>query len=351
MKRRFRKAKVIMAIVLTAVLALSPVGVFAIDYYVPEDAEVMTSRFNVIDNAEATDDEFSMISEDGIWIINITGDTVIYFEDYAPMSDYEEDGMTVMVRDVLFGRTLREVLDGRNLVVTYTIAAGPRIHLFGSAISIKVLFEDIMPLPEVISPGSTGSTEVQPGGRTFVDVQEYDWFFTAVMWCYNNGIMYGVSATEFAPQSQMTRAMLVTILWRYAGSPDAGEVTFADAQRDTWYSTAVAWASENGIVYGYDETTFGVNDPITREQMYTILYRYKEFAGLTIPLEEEMRIRRFADEEKVSDWALDALRLMFDAGIMFRYSTLDNYARPQELAVRGEIAGAMYFFDMYAVQK
>ena len=187
------------------------------------------------------------------------------------------------------------------------------------------------------------------GQLPFEDVQEVDWFYNPIVWVFENEIMNGVSETAFAPNAGMTRAMLVTVLWRYAGMPEAGEGFFVDVESDTWYSAAVAWAAESKIVTGYTATTFGPRDLVTREQMYTILYRYMHFAGLTILLDDEMRLGQFADEDEISDWAKDALHFMFDAGVMFRLSTLDNYARPQEDAFRGEIAGAMYFFDRFAV--
>jgi len=251
-----------------------------------------------------------------------------------------------MAREALLpGQTLKELLDGRNLVATFGVLPEVPEGMPGQApsqpptISVRILYEVAVPLSE------TPLVDELP----FEDVQSYDWFQNPVVWAFQNGIMSGISASEFAPSAEMTRAMLVTVLWRYAGMPDAGETAFADVTSDTWYSTAIAWATTNGIVMGYDETTFGVNDFVTREQMYTILYRYMNFAGLTIVLEDELRLRQFADEDEISDWAKEALFFMYDAGVMFRLSTLDFYARPQENAFRGEIAGAMYFFDMYAV--
>ncbi|MCL2391628.1 MAG: S-layer homology domain-containing protein [Oscillospiraceae bacterium] len=192
------------------------------------------------------------------------------------------------------------------------------------------------------------STNASPDALPFVDVYAHDWFFNPVVWAYEHGIMNGINATHFAPSGDMTRAMLVTVLWRYAGMPDADAPSFDDVPDGLWFSTAVAWAAENGIVHGLNETTFGLNDPITREQMYTILFRYMNFAGLTINLDEEMTILEFADEDEISSWALDALYFMFDAGVMFTHATTDNYARPREHAFRGEIAGAMFFFDKYS---
>jgi len=193
------------------------------------------------------------------------------------------------------------------------------------------------------------------GVLPFNDVSQSDWFYTPLVWCYDNGVLNGISATEFAANGSMTRAMMVTVLWRYAGSNSdrvpaaAGGGQFSDVANDAYYYQAVNWATASKIVNGIGDDLFAPNDTITREQMYTILYRYMNFSGLTINLDEP-RVQ-FADEDAISDWAKSAMHLMYDAGIMFRADDFDNYARPQDPALRGEIAGAMYFFDMYATQK
>jgi len=195
----------------------------------------------------------------------------------------------------------------------------------------------------------------------FNDVSQSDWFYTPLVWCYDNGILNGISTDEFGPNYSMTRGMMVTVLWRYAGSDNeriaaaAGGGEFSDVPTDAYYYQAVNWAASKGIVNGVvndmvlgsGNALFAPNDTITREQMYTILYRYMNFDGLTIPLDEGPRVQ-FADENQIDDWAKPALHLMYDAGIMFRDNDFDNYARPQDQALRGEIAGAMYFFNMYA---
>ena len=122
---------------LTIIMVLSTITVFALDYDIPEDATIITARFFVT-GPEGLEDEFSMVSEDGETIIHITNDTLIYFEDFVPLSD-ECDEMTQMAREVLFGRTLAEVLEGRNLRVTLDE---------DEVISIVILFEIAVPLPQ-----------------------------------------------------------------------------------------------------------------------------------------------------------------------------------------------------------
>jgi len=137
------KRKAVIAILMAAVLALSSLTVFALDYYVPEDAVSVTARFNLVEPDYEAGDEFSMVSEDGEVIIHINDDTLIYFEDYVPLSD-ECEGLTKMVREVLFGRTLAEVLEGRKLRVLFV--EGEDIEL----ISVMILFETAVTLPQDI---------------------------------------------------------------------------------------------------------------------------------------------------------------------------------------------------------
>ena len=311
--------------------------VAAIDYDVPPGSSVMTARFNVMEGVSSGGAEFSMISEDGNLIIHIHESTLVYFEGFVPLSDAYDAGQTQMVREMLFDRTLAEVLDGRNLTVTYAITT-MSIPPQTSPISVMVLFEEAVHLADA---GFINALQ-------FDDVNSDDWFYNAVTWVFNNGIMNGISETEFAPEGDVTRAMFVTALWRYAGEPAAEAAAFADVAAGMWYSEAIAWAAENGIVTGLDLTAFAPYNNLTREQMYTILYRYMNFAGINIQVESEMRLNQFADEVLVSDWALDAMHFMFDAGIMFVYSSIDFYARPQQTTFRGEVAAAIYFFNRHA---
>lgn len=316
MKKSLKKA---MSMMIVATMVFSLVVVSAAGEQSPNNADTKTARFYIMQDYNVPNVDFSMLSKDGELVIHINKNTKIYYENL------------VMVRDTLGkGETLEEVLDGRKLEVTYDIVT---MSLPGqtSPISIKVLNEYIAPSESV-----------------FEDVDSSDWFYTPAMWCYDNGIMNGVSKVTFAPEKTMTRAMLVTVLWRYAGMEKSGTSTFSDVPDGEWYSEAVVWAAEANIVNGVGDGLFAPHQEITREQMYTILYRYMNCAKLTIKLEDEMRVQ-FADEGKINDWAKDALHVMYDAGVMYSDSTLDNYARPQDGALREEIAGAMYFFDMYAV--
>ena len=138
------------------------------------------------------------------------------------------------------------------------------------------------------------------------DVPESQWYYDSVRTAVLRGLFNGVSPTRFNPNDTMTRAMLVTVLWRYAGSPAEGANTFSDVPAGQWYTDAVAWAAHNHIVDGVGSGRFAPNDTITREQMAAILYRY---AG-TIKEDTSPRaeLGGFADRAKVSAWSNDAIR-------------------------------------------
>lgn len=139
--------------------------------------------------------------------------------------------------------------------------------------------------PEITEPETT-IPETAPVEETtvnpFADVAETDWYFEDVAYAYENGLMIGTSDTEFSPNAIVNRAMLVTILWRLEGSPAPTNTdVFTDVPNDEWYTDAVNWAAEIGIVNGYGDGTFGALDDLTREQIMAILNRYADYKGWT----------------------------------------------------------------------
>ena len=144
----------------------------------------------------------------------------------------------------------------------------------------------------------------------FSDVDESAWYAEAVVYARDHGLMSGTSGTTFFPDQEMTRAMLATVLYRAAGSPEvSGSSPFSDAANNTWYTDAVLWASQNGLVGGYGNGLFGVNDPVTREQMITIIWRY---AGR--PSDGSGSV--FADAQQISSYARDAVSWSSANGII-----------------------------------
>lgn len=138
----------------------------------------------------------------------------------------------------------------------------------------------------------------------FTDVKENDWFYDSVKYAYENDLMKGISNTEFAPDSDVTRAMFVTVIYRMENEPQTGKCAFTDVESGSYYENAVAWTNENGIVSGISEDCFAPNEPITREQMAAIIYRYAAFKGYDITTSSNTS---YTDNDNISDYAKDAV--------------------------------------------
>ena len=146
----------------------------------------------------------------------------------------------------------------------------------------------------------------EPCVNPFVDVRESAWYFEGVRYAAQHGLFNGTSATTFEPEADMTRAMLVTVLWRMAEQPEPTvEVPFTDTSRTDYYAKAVAWAYENKVVNGTSPTTFEPDGKITREQIATILYRYAEKKGYDVSKQNDLS--GYPDADKVSGYARTAL--------------------------------------------
>jgi len=151
--------------------------------------------------------------------------------------------------------------------------------------------------------------ETQLQSLPFTDVPAGEWYFAAVQFVHTNGIMTGTSATTFAPYAPLTRAALATILWRMEGEPaTAFRPVFTDVAAGQWYSNAVIWAFDNGIVTGTSPTTFAPNANITREQFATMMHRYAEFAGQDLTVPASFNLNQFTDRGNISTWAMTAMR-------------------------------------------
>lgn len=171
------------------------------------------------------------------------------------------------------------------------------------------------------------------------DVKDTDWFASSVYYALKNGLMNGVSEFVFAPNSPMTRAMLVTVLWRYEGSPKEGKNTFTDVPAGQWYTDAVAWAAENGIVGGVGNGKFDPNGNITREQMAAILYRYAQKKGFDTSAKGDLN--GFPDKASVSAWATDAIAWTVAEGII---NGNGGKLDPQGNATRAQVATILMRF-------
>ena len=175
----------------------------------------------------------------------------------------------------------------------------------------------------------------------FPDVTEGDWFYDAVRYAYENGLMDGVGDNLFAPNSQTTRAQLVTILYRLAGEPEvSGNSGFSDVAAGIWYTDAVAWAAENGIVNGVSDTEFAPGDDITREQLAAILYRYAAYQGYDVS--QRADLSGFGDASSIRPYAQEALSWASAQGLVLGFE--DGSLRPQGTASRAQIAAVLMRF-------
>ena len=176
----------------------------------------------------------------------------------------------------------------------------------------------------------------------FTDVADTAWYADAVQYVYENGLMTGVSESEFAPDGTATRGQIVTILWRLAGSPVVNyAMRYADMDEGAWYGEAVRWAASTGVVTGYSESSFGPNDAITREQLAAILYRYVKtqgqgFTGMWyFPL-------RYDDAASISSWADEAMHWCVMKGLL--NGTSETTLSPQLTATRAQLAAILQRF-------
>lgn len=173
--------------------------------------------------------------------------------------------------------------------------------------------------------------------KAFTDLDAKAWYHEGVDYALMNGLMNGVGGGKFEPDGQLTRAQLVTVLYRAAGEPDTGKQVnpFTDVADDTWYTKAVIWAANNGIVNGVAKNTFAPDDSITREQIATMLYRY---AGAEAAKED--KLSAFPDAAKVSDWAKEALNWAVASGLINGVADANGTANlePQATATRAQIA-------------
>lgn len=174
----------------------------------------------------------------------------------------------------------------------------------------------------------------------FNDVAYTSWYYDAVKFVYDKGIMDGVSYYKFAPDATITRGMVVTMLWRMAGEPYEAAAGFTDVAAGRYYTTAVAWAAKNGIVEGMTATTFAPDQAITREQLASILYRYAKWLGFSGYGSD---ISGYTDAGKVSSYAYDAMSWAVRSGVVT--GTSARVLDPQGTASRA--AAAQMFMNFY----
>ena len=179
------------------------------------------------------------------------------------------------------------------------------------------------------------------GENPFTDVSEKDWFFDDVLFVYDYGLMVGTGKTLFSPHETVTRGMMATILWRMEGSPiPKGKNRFTDVEDGKRYADAITWTAENGIFADYDKDRFKPDDPITREQLAAIFYRYADYKGYDLTVKGNLD--KFKDADEITDYAKTAMQWAVGSDLVKGKSgaLLD----PQGKATRAAIAAMLHRF-------
>ena len=184
---------------------------------------------------------------------------------------------------------------------------------------------------------------VYAGWEPFDDADSGDWFYDCVVYVYENGLMDGVSDARFAPDGTVTRAQLVTILWRLDGGPAVNYLLpFTDVTEGEWYTEAVRWAASEGIVNGVSDTEFAPGADVTREQFAAILYRYAQYKGYDVSIGESTNILSFTDFDAVSEYAVSALQWACGEGVIT--GVTESTLVPQGTATRAQAAAMLQRF-------
>lgn len=248
------------------------------------------------------------------------------------------------ISSITFGdKTLTELEEGENSGWMYRVnGVLPDVYMSAYGLkngdNIRVFFTTDYTKESGSHGGSTPSTvpttPQQPTDLPFTDVQAGVWYADAVKYVFEQGLMSGISAQQFGPDSTVTRGQVVTILWRLAGSPTVSGKTFTDVSASVWYADAVAWASANGVVSGYESGLFGPEEQVTREQLAAILYRYALISGKDA--EKTADLSGYTDSVTISTWAPQALKWAVGSGLIS--GTGANTLSPRGTATRAQIA-------------
>ena len=216
---------------------------------------------------------------------------------------------------------------------------------FGDAVKVTEnadgTYTFTMPNGQVTVKATFVETEEPAPAMPFTDVKEGDWFYEEVLYAYENGLMNGVGDNRFAPNSATTRAQLVTILYRMEGQPAvSGDLPFTDVEAGTWYTNAVVWAAQNGIVNGVGDDTFAPGNDLTREQLVTILYRYAETKGYDVSASADLA--GYPDGEEIQAYAREAMAWAVAENII--QGMEDDTLKPAGNASRAQIATILMRF-------
>jgi len=179
--------------------------------------------------------------------------------------------------------------------------------------------------------------ETSVWSNPFTDVIHSDGFYHAVRYVYENGLMHGKTETTFAPAAPITRGQIVTILWRLENMPVVNYILpFSDVAQEYYYTEAIRWAAAEHIVEGYTDSTFWPDNPISRQQLTAMLWRYAKYKEMDVSVGEDTNILSYNDVFDISEYAIPAMQWACGAGIMCGHE--DGNLRSAETAVRSDTA-------------
>ncbi|WP_306488341.1 leucine-rich repeat protein [Agathobaculum sp.] len=244
----------------------------------------------------------------------------------TPEEGYELDELTVTDKN---GKAIK-LTDKGDGKYTFTM---PR-----SAVTVEATFRAVEPATPAWDECGRGP---DCPAYHFTDLNLSLWYHDGIHFCVEHGLMNGTGATTFEPDTTTSRGMIVTILYRLEGTPTAGASSFTDVAADAYYADAVAWANANGIVMGYGNGKYGPDDPVTREQLAAILYRYAQYKGYDTT-QGGMSIREFSDYEQISDYALEPMAWAVNAGLI--NGTTSTTLAPTGSGTRAQTAALLMRF-------
>ena len=240
------------------------------------------------------------------------------------------EGTLVTLTVSVFSGFRMKTIEAKSEISVYLTRISDEEYTFtmpNCPVEIRTAFEDTAPVP----------TELP-----FRDVPQSAWYFSSIAYVSSRGLMNGTDSTSFTPDIPTSRAMLVTVFYRLAGKPEIStETSFADVTEGSYYADAVAWAAETGIVEGYSKTLFGTDDPVTREQVAAILYRYAERTGRNTDAANPLI--NYADADQISAYAVPAMEWANAEGLIL--GTTEVTLDPTGTATRAQIAAILARFQ------
>lgn len=279
----------------------------------------------------ATAGEGGSIEPPGITEVK-SGDSVTYkisADSGYRIADVLVDGNSVGAKDTY---TFENIIESHTISAIFEKRSGNVSSGWSDVSSFTTTTAAPKPEPAAtVTPNTPNST--------FTDVNQSDWFYTAVTSLYSQGVIKGTSDTTFSPDDYTTRAAVMTMLYRMNGSPESGAADiFSDVPFGEWYTNAVIWGANAGIVSGNGDGTFAPDKAVTREELVKMIVGYAEYEGEAL---SERDITGFADASAVSDWAVPFMQKAYGSGIISGYPE-DNTIRPQGTATRAELAQIIY---------